>query len=111
MDQVGKILYGESGTEIVFDDRDLAHLQLVIGAKLRRHESFFFTWRDDPSAGDGRNSIWIDSSIPLYFKYDGSKAPSINREWLEVLTLSANSAQGMQFMSEPSAATDADKKP
>jgi hypothetical protein len=98
---MGKILYGDAGTEIVFDDRDMAHLQLVIGAKLRRRESFFFTWREDASVGDGRSSIWIDAAIPLYFKYYGSKPPTINREWLELLTLSANSAQGMQFMTEP----------
>ena len=98
---MGKILYGDSGVEIVFDDRDMAHLQLVIGAKLRRRESFFFSWKDDPNVGDGRSSIWIDAAIPLYFKYYGSKQPTINREWLELLTLSANSAQGMQFMDEP----------
>jgi hypothetical protein len=102
---MGKILYGDSGIEIVFDDRDMAHLQLVIGAKLRRRESFFFSWRDDPSVGDGRSSIWVDAAIPLYFKYYGSKPPTINREWLELLTLSANSAQGMQFMNEPTAAS------
>ena len=72
--------------------------KLVIGAKLRRKESFFFTWKEDPSTGEGRNSIWIDAAIPLYFKYFGSKPPTINREWLELLTLSANSAQGMQFI-------------
>jgi hypothetical protein len=100
---MGKILYGEAGIEIVFDDRDMAHLQLVFGAKLRRRESFFFTWKEDSSTGEGRSSIWIDAGIPLYFKYYGSKAPTINREWLELLTLSANSAQGMQFISEPAA--------
>jgi hypothetical protein len=98
---MGKILYGESGTEILFDDRDMAHIQLVIGAKLRRGESFFFNWKEDPGVGEGRSSIWIDAAIPLYFRYYGSKTPTINREWLELLTLSANSAQGMQFMSEP----------
>jgi hypothetical protein len=105
---VGKILYGDSGVEIVFDDRDMAHLQLVIGAKLRRRESFFFSWKDDPSVGDGRSSIWIDAAIPLYFNY-GSKQPTINREWLELLTLSANSAQGMQFMDEPHGNSDPNK--
>src|ERR1700710_2587857 len=98
---MGKILYGEAGTEIVFDDRDMAHLQLVIGAKLRRRESFFFSWKEDASVGEGRSSIWIDAAIPLYFKYYASKPPTINREWLELLTLSANSAQGMQFVTEP----------
>jgi hypothetical protein len=107
---MGKILYGDAGTEIVFDDRDMAHLQLVIGAKLRRRESFFFTWKEDPSVGEGRASIWIDAAIPMYFKYYGSKAPTINRDWLELLTLSANSAQGMQFMSEPQSAPEVAKQ-
>jgi hypothetical protein len=100
---MGKILYGDSGIEVIFDDRAMAHLQLVIGAKLRRNESFFFSWKDDPSAGDGRSSIWLDASIPLYFRYSQSKPVVINRDWLEVLTLSANSTAGLLFTSEPSA--------
>jgi hypothetical protein len=98
---MGKILYGESGIEVVFDDRAMAHLQLVIGAKLRRRESFFFSWKDESAVGDGRSSIWLDSSIPLYFRYSGSKPVSINREWLDILTLSAHTAQGLQFTAEP----------
>lgn len=98
---MGKILYGDSGIEVVFDDRAMAHLQLVIGAKLRRSENFFFSWKDDPAAGDGRSSIWISTSIPLYFRYSGSKPVAINREWLEILTLSANSTAGLQFTAEP----------
>lgn len=98
---MGKILYGDSGIEVVFDDRAMAHLQLVIGAKLRRSESFFFSWKDDPAAGDGRSSIWLDASIPLYFRYSVGKQVTINREWLEILTLSANSTAGLQFTSEP----------
>ncbi|MEF2975639.1 hypothetical protein V3W46_00275 [Subtercola sp. YIM 133946] len=54
---MGKLVYGDSGTEIEFDDRVLTHLQIVIGAKLRRRESFFFSWKDDPAVGDGRSSI------------------------------------------------------
>jgi hypothetical protein len=103
---MGKILYGDSGVEIVFDDRAMAHLQLVIGAKLRRGESFFFSWKDDPSIGDGRSSVWLDSSIPLYFKYMGSRPISINREWIDALTLSANMAGGLQFSPEPNATSD-----
>jgi hypothetical protein len=98
---VGKILYGDSGIEIALEDRSMAHLQVVIGAKLRRRESFFFSWREDPAVGTGRNSVWIDPSIPLYFKYYGSKPPTINRDWLELLTLSANSAQGTHLVPEP----------
>jgi hypothetical protein len=103
---VGKILYGDSGVEILFDDRAMAHLQLVIGSKLRRGESFFFSWKDDPSIGDGRSSVWLDTSIPVYFKYNGSRPISINREWIEALTLSANSAGGLQFSPEPDGTTN-----
>ena len=106
---MGKILYGDSGTEVVFDDRAMAHLQLVIGAKLRRGEGFFFSWKDDPSVGDGRSSIWLSNAIPLYFRYSGSKPVTINRDWLEILTLSANSTTGLQFTAEPNGATNPPK--
>jgi hypothetical protein len=33
----------------------------------------------------------------------------INREWLEVLTVSANSAQGLQWIEEPQGSTDPPK--
>jgi hypothetical protein len=104
--ELGKLLYGDSQVEIQFDDRSLAHLQIVIGAKLRRHESFFLSWKDDPSIGDGRSSIWLDAGIPLYFKYFGGKMPEINRDWLELLTQSSNSSLGLQLMEEPRASAN-----
>ncbi|MCU1545993.1 MAG: ATP-dependent ligase [Homoserinimonas sp.] len=101
---MGKLLYSDAGIEIEIEDRALTHLQVVIGMKLRRGESFFFSWKDDPAIGDGRSSIWIDSAIPLYFKYFGSKSPNINREWVEMLAASANSGRGLVFTDEPNAA-------
>ncbi|WP_022899314.1 hypothetical protein [Humibacter albus] len=98
---MGALLYGGPEIEVKFDDRVLAHLQVVIGAKLRRGESFFFTWRDDVSVGDGRSSVWLAPGIPLYFRYSGSKPPAINPEWIERLALSANGAQGLRLMDEP----------
>jgi hypothetical protein len=100
---LGKLLYGASKLEIEFDDRVLAHLQIVIGAKLRRSEGFFFSWRDDPAIGDGRSSIWLETSIPLYFRFATSKRHQLNREWLEQLTSSANQTQGLQLSTEPGA--------
>ncbi|MDT3315712.1 ATP-dependent DNA ligase [Microbacterium sp. KSW4-11] len=83
------------------EDRALAHLQVVIGNKLRRGESFFFTWRDDATVGDGRRSVWIHPSADLDFKYYGSRAPAMNRTWLEKLAYAANSSGGLFVMSEP----------
>jgi hypothetical protein len=98
---MGRLLYGNAAVTIEFDDRTLAHLQLVIGAKLRRHEAFFCSWKDDPDLGDGRSSIWVESSIPLYFTYQSTAPQAINREWLEQLTKSANSPQGLHLTTEP----------
>ena len=84
-----------------FDDRTLAHLQMVIGAKLRRNEAFYFSWKDDASIGNGRSVIWIHPTIPLAFKFFGSRAPAINREWIDDLMLYANSPNGLVITPEP----------
>jgi hypothetical protein len=102
---VGKLLYGDADIGIDIDDRALAHIQVVIGAKLRRGECFFFSWTDDRSVGGGRSSIWLQRSILLYFRYSGSKNTSINREWLKTLTRSANSGQGLIYTLEPDGPT------
>ena len=98
---MGRLLYGDSALVIEFDDRTLTHVHLVINAKLRRGEGFFFSWKDDPAVGNGRSSIWLENSIPLFFKFSTSERHQINREWLEQLTVSANQPQGMFLLGEP----------
>ncbi|MGH1548023.1 ATP-dependent DNA ligase [Leifsonia poae] len=90
---MGHLIYGNMRVE--FEDRVLAHLQIVIVNKLRRSESFAVSWRDANEVGDGRSAIWVDPSIPLYFKFDGSRAPDIDREWLLRLADSADSSTGL----------------
>lgn len=97
---MGTLTY-DSSLAADFDDRILAHLQFVFGAKLRRNEPFYFTWKDDPSIGDGRSSIWVHPSVALTFKFVGSRMPTINREWIDLLMLSANSSHGLHLMPEP----------
>jgi hypothetical protein len=99
--RLGKLLYGPGGIEIEFDDRVLAHIQLVISAKLRRSEGFFFSWRDDPALGDGRSSIWLETSIALRFRYSSSQRHELNRAWLEELSQSANQPAGLVLTTEP----------
>ncbi|RFA10557.1 hypothetical protein B7R54_16090 [Subtercola boreus] len=98
---MGILLYGNPSIEIDFDDRALTHLQIVITAKLRRRESFVFSWTDSPGAGSGRSSIWVDPSSTLYYRFYGSRIPSINRVWIERLMASANSGGGLYFTPEP----------
>ncbi|MFB2582767.1 ATP-dependent DNA ligase [Herbiconiux sp. P15] len=97
---MGKLTYDSTMT-VDFEDRTLAHLQLVIGAKLRRSEAFFFAWKDDNASGDGRTSIWLHPTIPITFKFYGGRSPSINRAWVDALMQSANSAQGLMLLPEP----------
>jgi hypothetical protein len=101
---MGKLIYNvNTSTEI--DDRALAHLQIVIIGKLRRQESFAFSWKNPASEGDGRSTIWIAPQLALHFKYSGGRPPTINRLWVEALMASANSTSGLHVVLEPTELT------
>jgi hypothetical protein len=99
MRDMGVLVYG-GHQRIEFDDRLLAHLQIVIGAKLRRHEGLFLSWREESNAGGGRVTVWVDPSQPLMFRYEDPVPPMINRDWLEALTLASNSPRGVVVTEE-----------
>lgn len=97
---MGKFIY-EGGPKVEIEDRALTHVQLVITAKLRRGEPFPFSWKEDPSVGGGRTTVWVHASSDLVFKYFGSRQPSINRSWIEALAFTANSPSGLYLAPEP----------
>lgn len=92
--------------EYDFDDRVLFHLQIVISTKLRRHENFFLSWSQPIERGSGRHAIWIDNGLPLHFYFNGSRAASINREWIEQLLLASSQAGGLHLTEEPAPRRD-----
>jgi hypothetical protein len=98
---VGYLIYDGSTAEIHMDDRTLAHLQIVIINKLRRQESFAFSWKEPAQAGDGRSTIWIYPTVSLRFRFEGSRPPSVNQSWLTILSHAANSGSGLQVLPEP----------
>ena len=93
---MGSLLY-EADHAAEFDDRTLAHLQAIIVNKLRRRESFAFTWSDDRRS----MTIWLSQNTPVAFVYHGNRRPRLNRAWLEDLALIANSAGGLVVVPEP----------
>ena len=98
---MGKFIYGAPSTEVEIDDRALAHAKAVITAKLRRNESFTFTW-EDPSGDElTHNSVWLDSSIPIQFEIVGKQDPPLNRAWLEELSRVASTPAGLRLIPEP----------
>jgi hypothetical protein len=96
---MGEFIYGGS-LRVTIDDRALAHLQLVISNKLRRGESFHFSWREDASVG-GRTSVWVTARSSLIYKYDTSRPPLLNAAWLDALSYTANSETGLHLVPEP----------
>jgi hypothetical protein len=72
--------YGWETERFEFDDRVLAHLRVVIVTKLRRRESFTFTWNLPAMSGSGRVSLWMDPAsttglIPLPEPDPGTASP------------------------------------
>jgi hypothetical protein len=94
-------------SKVDFEDRALAHLQIVIASKLRRGESFNFSWTRDSADGSGRTTIWMHPAIPLVYDYLGSRTPAINREWLNALMETANTPGGLRLVPEPAEAVPA----
>ncbi|WP_200931999.1 ATP-dependent DNA ligase [Frigoribacterium sp. Leaf164] len=98
---MGTLRYDHGTVDIEMDDRTLAHVRLVVMAKLRRHESFPFTWEDSTGAGGGWNSIWIHPGASFHFAFLGGRSPRVNTLWVEQLMASANSAAGLVLTREP----------
>lgn len=98
---MGTLIYGSPGIEISFDDRALAHLRVVLLAKLRRDEKFALSW-DDEQTGCG-HTIWLHPAIPLQFIFTAPAGVALNRRWVEQLTNVANSGSGLRLVPEPAA--------
>jgi hypothetical protein len=95
---MGSISY--DGLVVEIEDRTLAHLQIVIVRKLRRDETFLMSWRNALDAGAGRSSIWLHPRVPVHFKFNGSRMPAINHDWVTALMASADSSQGLIVTAE-----------
>jgi hypothetical protein len=98
---MGTLIY-DNALRTTFDDNLLAHLQEVIGQKLRRGESFYLTWRRPPLEGGGRSAIWVDAHIPLAYEYTASDEPQLSPDRLLLLAAAADSDRGLQIdLGEP----------
>ena len=97
---MGLLIYGPTSAEIEMDDRLLAHLRIVILTKMRNQESFSLSWTLDPAQGSGRETLWVHPSIPLRFRFFGSRPPAINRAWIDQMVQTANRGE-LRIMPEP----------
>ena len=79
----------------------VSQLKIVILAKVRRGESFSFSWEYTAAAGSGHSSIWIHPTISLQFNFQGSKEPLLNRAWVEELVRISSTPAGLRVTPEP----------
>lgn len=98
---MGKFIYGTPSISVDFDDRLLTHLKVVMMSKVRRGESFSFSWEYSAASGSGHSSIWVNPAIPLQFDFAGSREARLNRAWVEELVRLANSPAGLRPTPEP----------
>jgi len=98
---MGTLIYGSGTLKVEFDDRVLAHIQAVVGVKLRRNERFFFSWFDTQAVGDGRSAVWIAPEIPVAFRYSTLWQHRLNRPWVEAMIMAASSPGGLVLTHEP----------
>ena len=94
---MGQLLYGSPPETFEIDDRTLAHIEMVVLAKLRRNESFALSFDSEDGA---RTALWLSPSSTLRFSF-GAGSHEINRAWLELLLDSANTTAGMRIVAEP----------
>jgi hypothetical protein len=53
------------------------------------------SWIDDVAVGAGRSAMWLTPNVPIFFKFDGSRVPTIDQAWIDVLARSAESPRGL----------------
>jgi hypothetical protein len=99
---MGKLIYGQL-ISAEFDDRLLAHLEVVITSKLRRGEGFLFSWKEEAGGTSGRATIWMHPALPIVYRYSGGRTPTLNRAWIDALSETASSLAGLRLLPEPPA--------
>lgn len=97
---MGRFIYGSDAEVYEIEDRTLAHLKTAILAKLRLNQTFTLTLGEEHGA-HGREALWLTPSIPLRFVSGTTERFALNRAWVELLVMSANTGGGMVLVPEP----------
>ncbi|WP_437583988.1 DUF7882 family protein [Paramicrobacterium sp. CJ85] len=47
--------------------------------------------------------MWVSPTIPLQFRFSGSRPPTLNRVWLEVMADLSHTSRGLVLLTEAEA--------
>ncbi|MEV8267821.1 hypothetical protein [Microbacterium sp. NPDC076911] len=92
---MGALFYGNDIEPITIPDHALSHLKVLFASKLRRGESFSFTWKHTADQVRGRSTIWIHPAIPMRFVFEEEAAAPLDQELLQDFARRANSSTGL----------------
>lgn len=88
------LFYGSDTAPISLPDRLMGYIKVITSTKLRRGESFTFTWTGTDDEG-GRSTIWLQPAIPLRFVFDAAEPEQLAGDYLRALADQANAASGL----------------
>jgi len=91
---MGALFY--NGDDFEFEDRPLAHLQVVISTKLRRREPFVMSWRLPVEMGSGRRTVWIENGVAIHFAFATTLGTKLNPRWIEDMMVASARAGGLE---------------
>lgn len=83
---------------VPFEDRALAHLQVVITGKLRRHEPLLLTHLNVEKGS--RVTVWVHPAQLVAFHYDQAAMPALNRHWVRQMTEHLEETGALQLLDE-----------
>lgn len=90
------LYYGSDLNPITLPDRLLGYIKVIASTKLRRGESFTFTWVG-AEGESGRSTIWLQPSIPLRFVFTTAEPEQLVGEYLRALADQSNAASGLMI--------------
>ncbi len=89
------LFYGSDTTPVALPDRLMGYIKVIAATKLRRNESFTLTWTGQPGAG--RETIWLQPSIPLRFVFESTEPDQLVGEYLRLMADQSNSSSGLMI--------------
>lgn len=98
---MGYLYYGNNSYAVEIDDRPLAHLKIALLSSLRAGKSVAFCFDRASAQGSGRETLWISPSTEIRFRFNGSRSPLINEQWVRHILATAETATGLRLVAEP----------
>ena len=102
---MGILKYSRDAVAVYLDDRTLAHLHIVMAAKLREGSSFVVSGLASlaRNARDvvARDAVVIEPETPLQITYTEKADCSLNPRWLEAIRAASSKSVGIVLVSEP----------